>query len=268
MSYIRFTRSKTLVLTSLVVLSSVLVACGTAAPDTSEDTADNQAGAPSGENTVPATDSTPTAVPQSAPANDAISSEGTLRLAFGELGNQVMVPKMTSAFGKDPLVLAYDSLVGSDTKGRISQERGVASEWSMAEDSRSWTFKLRQGIKFQNGEDLTAQDAKFSIEQLILPDSGAGYACTVRNGVESIEVVDDYTLVVHNPDPRPFFPWDVSGVWGTEGMIIPMDYFMSLGATQQERDSAFTQKPIGSGPYKVVEAKLGDRITLESWGEH
>jgi peptide/nickel transport system substrate-binding protein len=51
-------------------------------------------------------------------------------------------------------------------------------------------------------------------------------------------------------------------------MIIPMDYFMSLGATQQERDSAFTQKPIGSSPYKVVEAKLGDRITLGSWGEH
>jgi hypothetical protein len=88
MSYIRFTRSKTLVLTSLVVLLSVLVTCGTAAPDTSEDTADNQAGAPGGANT--------------APANDAASSEGTLRLAFGELGNQVMVPRMTSAFGKDP----------------------------------------------------------------------------------------------------------------------------------------------------------------------
>jgi peptide/nickel transport system substrate-binding protein len=191
-----------------------------------------------------------------------------LRLAFGELGNQIMVPRMTSAFGKDPLVLAYDSLVGSDTKGRISQERGIASEWTLAEDNQSWTFKLRQGIKFQDGSDLTAQDAKFSIEQLILPDSGAGYAGTVRNGVESIEAVDDYTLVMHNPNPRPFFPWDVSGVRGTEGMIIPMDYFMSLGANQQERDNAFTQQPIGSGPYKVLEAKLGDRITLESWGEH
>jgi peptide/nickel transport system substrate-binding protein len=268
MSYIRIRHSKTLVLTSLVVLLLVLLACGTAAPNTPEDTT-SQSGATTGENAAPASDLVPTAVPQSAPSNNAAAaSEGTLRLAFGELGNQVMVPRMTSAFGKDPLVLAYDSLVGSNTKGGLSQERSVASEWTLAEDNRSWTFKLRQGIKFQNGEDLTAQDAKFSIEQLILPDSGAGYAGTVRNGVESIEVVDDYTLVVHNPDPRPFFPWDVSGVRGTQGMIIPMDYFMSLGATQQERDNAFTQQPIGSGPYEVIEAKLGDRITLESWGDH
>ncbi|HZA21398.1 MAG TPA: ABC transporter substrate-binding protein, partial [Dehalococcoidia bacterium] len=229
----------------------------------------SQDGATTGEGAAPTADAVPTASPQSAPSNNtAVSAEGTLRLAFGELGNQIMVPRMTSAFGKDPLVLAYDSLVGSDTKGRISQERGIASEWTLAEDNQSWSFKLRQGIKFQDGSDLTAQDAKFSIEQLILPDSGAGYAGTVRNGVESIEAVDDYTLVVHNPNPRPFFPWDVSGVRGTEGMIIPMDYFMSLGANQQERDNAFTQQPIGSGPYKVLEAKLGDRITLESWGEH
>ncbi len=213
---------------------------------------------------TPVPTATPRPAPTSAPTATAAPAvpTGTLKLAFGELGFQSMLPRQLIAFGKDPAVLVFDSLVGSDTRSGLLADRGIATEWTLAKDNLSWTFKLRKGIKFANGDALTAEDSKFSIEQIILPDSAAAFAGNLRLAIKSMELTDDYTLVVNTKGPTPFFPWDVSGVRGSEGMIIPSNHVKSVG------EQSFGQKAFGSGPYKVASLSLGSSLVLEAWGEH
>ena len=63
----------------------------------------------------------------------------------------------------------------------------------MSEDGLDYTFKLREGVKFHNGDPLTAEDVKFSFDRLREPDSGYSYGSQVET-IEAVEVVDPLTV--------------------------------------------------------------------------
>jgi peptide/nickel transport system substrate-binding protein len=178
------------------------------------------------------------------------------------IGNMRPMPWNESAFGKGYLVLLYDYLVGGNADGSPSPDNGVAQRWEMSPDARTWTFYLRKGITFHDGTELTAEDAKWSLEQVTKPESVAGFAARLRDTIQEIEVPDPYTLVIRTKAPAIFLAQDLSMATGIEGVILPRRYYEQVGV------DGFAARAIGSGPYRWVKGVPGSFIQLEAVDKH
>ncbi len=186
------------------------------------------------------------------------ADEDTLVIALDGLGAQVMDPILESrpphAHYQAPI---WDSLVGFDIeKGGIGP--GVAERWERAADGRSWTFHLRKGLRFHNGDPVTAQDVKFSLERTMSPESITSGAAALRRAIDRIEILDDLTVRVHTKGVIPYFAASLSRAVFMEGSIMPKKYIETVGV------KAFREKPVGSGPWKFVRSVPGDRIEYEA----
>lgn len=182
----------------------------------------------------------------------------TLVIALDTLGAQVMDPiadtRAPHAHYHAPL---WDSLVGFDLdKGGIGP--GVAERWQRSADGQSWTFYLRKGLRFHNGDPVTAHDVKFSLERIMSPESISSGAAALRRAVDRIEVVDDLTVRVYTRGVIPHFAASLSRAVFMEGTVMPKKYFETVGV------EGFRKKPIGSGPWKFVRNVPGDRIEYEA----
>lgn len=123
----------------------------------------------------------------------------------------------------------------------------LAEDWSQPSD-KEWLLKIKEGIKFHNGEEMTSEDVKFSMERSI--DSPK--VQHVLQQLEKVEIVDKYTVKVTTKDVfAPFINTLVHA--GTS--ILPKEYV--------ESNDGWANKPIGSGQYKFVEWVSGDKIVLE-----
>jgi peptide/nickel transport system substrate-binding protein len=186
------------------------------------------------------------------------TQKGTLVFAVETLSGQTMDPILEGRPGnavyQSPM---YDSLVGYDfDKGGVGP--GVAERWELADDGLSWTFYLRPGQKFHNGDPLTAHDAKFSLERQMAPNSLAAAAATMRRTIKSIDVVDDLTLRVNTTSSQIGLPASLSRAVAPEGAVMPKNYIEKVG------EEEFRRKPIGSGPWRFVRSVSGDRIEFEA----
>ena len=190
------------------------------------------------------------------------ASEGELVIALPDYGNQVPVPWQEFAFGKSYMRLIYTALVGITDDGDLSAESGAATKWEASEDKKTWTFTLRDNIKFHNGDILTSDDVQFSLHKMFSPQSVASYVGRLRQQISSIKTDGPNKVIITTKDPAPFLPWELSDIQGTEGMLQPKAY------TEQVGDEGFTAKPVGSGPYQVVERKHGDYIKLQAVENH
>jgi peptide/nickel transport system substrate-binding protein len=166
----------------------------------------------------------------------------TLVIALDTLGAQVMDPiadtRAPHAHYHAPI---WDSLVGFDyEKGGIGP--GVAERWDRSPDGKTWTFYLRKGLKFHNGDPVTAHDVKFSLERIMTPESISSGAAALRRAVDKIEVVDDLTVKVHTKGVIPHFAPSLSRAVFMEGSLMPKKYIEAVGT------KGFREKPIGSGP--------------------
>lgn len=127
----------------------------------------------------------------------------------------------------------------------------LATDWTISEDGLTYTFHLRQGVKFHNGKDFTSEDVIYSFERMMDPDFPAADRSDMVM-VERVEAPDDYTVVFHLEYPFAAFLTNLESLW-----IFPK------GA-----DVDFNQHLIGTGPFKFVEWVSGDRITLERFDEY
>jgi peptide/nickel transport system substrate-binding protein len=180
--------------------------------------------------------------------------KGTLVFAVESLGAQTLDPILEGRPGNAVYqAVMYDSLVGFDLqKGGVGP--GVAERWELAPDGLTWTFFIRPGQVFHNGDKLTAHDVKFSLERQMGPGSLASAAATLRRMIKGIEVVDDLTLKVHTASPQIGLPAMLSRAVAPEGAIMPKNYIEKVG------EEEFRKKPVGSGPWKFVRNVPGDRI--------
>jgi peptide/nickel transport system substrate-binding protein len=205
---------------------------------------------------------TPPLTTRAAAADAASKPAGELRLAMAGIGNMRPAPWLESAFGKGYITLLYDFLVGTNPDGSLSTENGVAEKWEMSPDGRTWTFRLRQGIKFHDGSELTAEDVKWSLEMVTRPDSVAGFAARLRETIQEIQITDPYTLLIRTRNPAIFLAQDLSMGTGVEGAILPKRYYEQVGA------DGFAAKAVGSGPYKWVKGVTGSLLQLEAVDKH
>lgn len=184
--------------------------------------------------------------------------EGTLVVAIESLAAQNFDPILEGRPGHAhyhaPL---YDALVGFDLKeGGVGP--GIAKDWKISEDGKSWTFNLREGLEFHNGEALTAEDVKFSIERIMSEESITAQAASFRRIIKEIEVVDDLTVRFDTDGIQVYFPTLFSRAIFHDGTIMPKDYFEEVGAEE------FRKNPVGSGPWKFVRSVPGDFVEFEA----
>src|ERR1700742_3279680 len=128
--------------------------------------------------------------------------KGTLVFAVESLGAQTLDPILEGRPGNAVYqAIMYDSLVGFDLKkGGVGP--GVAERWELSPDGLAWTFYLRPGQTFHNGDKLTAHDVKFSLDRQMGPNSLASAAASMRRTIKNIEVIDDLTVRVLTPSPQ------------------------------------------------------------------
>ena len=128
----------------------------------------------------------------------------------------------------------------------------LAESWEQSEDGLTWTFKLREGVMFHNGREMTAEDVKWSFERLIDPATGAGNAARVGPPDTKIEVIDDYTVAITHPEPFGIFP-----------QSLGFDKSTGIVAKESLNEDGIIVQPIGTGPFKISEVEGTTRILLE-----
>jgi peptide/nickel transport system substrate-binding protein len=201
------------------------------------------------------------AQPKASPAQ---KQEGVLRLDRGELATQVLDPMLSSSSTNWFLILLYDSLVGVNPyTGKLSPDYGLAENMKMTPDGLTWTFTIRKGIKFHNGDPLTAEDVAFSLDRAILGKRAVTMASSLlRPAVKEIVATGPYTVEFRLKEPRPTLDMDISLLSDVCNLIVPKNYIMKNG------DDYFLKHPVGSGPYKFIEQEVGHHITLEAVDNH
>lgn len=126
----------------------------------------------------------------------------------------------------------------------------------ISKDNKTITFKLRKGLKWSDGKDLTSEDVKFSYE-FILDKKVASPRYSDFESIDKIEAPDKYTVVfkLKQPDAAilPNF---------TYGYIIPKHIWEKVDRTKVKQADA-NKNPVGNGPYKFVEWKPAERVVLE-----
>ena len=151
----------------------------------------------------------------------------------------------------------FDNLTSRHPDGKLYP--GLATEWKL-EGQTTWRFKLRQGVKFHNGDPLTSADVKFSIERTYDPTAKTMVATALAT-IEKIETPDPSTVVITTKKPDPLLPARLA-FYG--GQIVPKKYLESVG------NDTFNAKPVGSGPVKFGSWVKDDRAVLEAnadyWG--
>ena len=130
---------------------------------------------------------------------------------------------------------------------------GLAESWTASEDGLGYDFVLRQGVKFHNGEPVTAEDVKFSFERY---RSAAN--ATLKARVASIDISDPHHVRFKLKEPWPDFLTFYGSATGA-GWVVPKKYLEKLG------DDGFKKHPIGAGPYKFVSFTPGVELTLEAF---
>jgi peptide/nickel transport system substrate-binding protein len=185
-----------------------------------------------------------------------------LTIALGGVPTEVLDPTVNGHFVKYFLSLMFDYLIGVTPDGKLSAEGGLATKWEPSADHKRWTFTLRRGVKFQNGDEITSADVKFSVMRAMSNRSATGYAGALRTLVQDIETPTPDRVVIVTKEPTLIIPNYLSRVLSTEGMVLPKKYIESVG------DDGFTRRPIGSGPYRLAEQVSGSHIKLEAMPTH
>ena len=133
----------------------------------------------------------------------------------------------------------------------------LAESWDIADDLMTYTFHLREGVKWHDGEAFTAKDVKWTFES-ILEYGDQAYTYSYVKMIDSIETPDDYTVVFHMAYPCGTFVESVGDYQGPD--ILPAHIYEGTDPYTNPAN----QSPIGTGPFKFVEAKLGSYCKLEA----
>lgn len=160
------------------------------------------------------------------------------------------------------LVSFFDYLVGVDEKLNWDPDLSVAYKWVGNPGLKTWTFWIKEGIRFHNGDKLTAEDVKFSMDRFLSEGSVTVYKHYFKKYVDYVEVAEPYKVVYHLKDWDPFFFSMLSSFNETEGMIMPKKYIEKHG------EAYFSEHPIGSGPYRLVENVTGSYMKGEAVENH
>lgn len=155
----------------------------------------------------------------------------------------------------------FDGLVTRDATNGVHMELAESMEWA---DEQTLNIKLREGVMFHNGAEMTADDVVFTFERIInenqieYPEVHSSPRKGLIAPLESIEKTDDYTVTMHFSGP-----WPPAMQLLVHQQIVPKAYIEEVGT------EGFIAMPIGTGPFKFVSAQPGfEQVTLERFDDY
>ena len=166
---------------------------------------------------------------------------GTLRFGIvKDIGTPIPFVSYTSTpqYVKDSI---YEPLIMFDPQGEIHP--WLAESWTPNANSNEWTFKIRRGVKFHNGKELTASDVVWSAKHIMDPANGASGQGQLASNVRDVVALDQYTVKFILPGPRGLLPELFA-----DTAILHIAPKESLAPSQQEMKGG--APPSGTGPFK------------------
>lgn len=154
--------------------------------------------------------------------------------------------------------LSYENLLSLDeTAGNIYP--GLAKEWKISPDAKEYTFFLRQGVKFHNGKELTADDVVWTINYVNDPRNAARGESTL-NMVDKVEAIDKYTVKITLKEPSTAFLANLADI---RSMVIIPAGSMEVGVERK-----LDAPPPGTGPFKWVSWVPEQEVVLEAFDDY
>ncbi|MDP1615599.1 MAG: ABC transporter substrate-binding protein [Methylococcales bacterium] len=168
----------------------------------------------------------------------------------------VLDPHYTSTFGTVRILNnIYNGILKLDYRDkRLYFEPDLAESWERLDDL-TYIFRLRKNVKFHDGRTFTAADVIYSINRVRDEKTKSPHAWKLSL-LKSIEAKDDYTILMKFSEPYPFLRVALTGSTGRAGTIVDKDWIERLGMKARFH-------PMGTGPFKFIEYKENDHITLE-----
>ena len=175
-------------------------------------------------------------------------------------------PHLTSDTTSAGIVVEiFGGLVSFDTSLNLVAD--LAESWEISSNAQTYTFKIRDDAVFHNGKPVTAQDFKWSLERAASPDTASPVAETylgdivgvseVLEGkaalISGIKVIDNKTVQIQIDAPKAYF-------------LLKLTYPTAFVVDRENVESGgrtWTDKPNGTGPFKMAEYKIGERLILE-----
>ena len=148
------------------------------------------------------------------------------------------------------LSAVYETLVYQDTDGITVP--GLARDWKIAEDGKSYIFHLRKDVSFHDGSPFNAAAVKFNFERISSLGPRSLKARSLLPSIKSIEILDEYSVRVDLNEPNSFFLF---------GLSLPYLSMVSPTAVQRWGDE-YHQHQSGTGPFMFEDYLVGDRFTL------
>ncbi|MHA2937132.1 ABC transporter substrate-binding protein [Vibrio sp. RC27] len=163
---------------------------------------------------------------------------------------------------------SYDRLIGFDPND-VSKIHGVAAEsWTVSEDGKTFTFKMRKGIKFSSGDELTAEDAAFSLQRAVILDKSPAFILTqfgfnAENVMDKIKFLDDDTLTIETD--KAYAPTFVLYcLSATIASIVDKDEVMKHEVDGDMGFAWLRTHYAGSGPFKIEQWKPSEIVVLSA----
>lgn len=183
-------------------------------------------------------------------------------LTIGVRGGPESMDPHYSALGTHAEVAkhVFDTLIWADENLQI--QPSLATSWTPVGDS-TWEFKLREGVKFHDGSDFTAEDVAFSIKRPPIVTGPTTTAIYVRR-VQEVEIIDPHTIRIHTDGPAPSLPYDFVRLFIVSAKAAA-DY-----STPETAPEGFNsgRAAIGTGPFKYVSWAPKDDVVLERFDDY
>jgi peptide/nickel transport system substrate-binding protein len=134
---------------------------------------------------------------------------------------------------------------------------GLAERWEIDKSRKVWTFHLRRGVEFTNGEPFGAEAVKYTFGRMVSGRLRPRITVPNRISLGRVEIVDGHTVRIHTKSPATTLP-----VWPTNAFILALGHYSS-----KTRVGEVSRKPVGTGPYKVSEWDGSGPVRMEANGK-
>jgi ABC-type transport system substrate-binding protein len=183
------------------------------------------------------------------------ASGGTLIVAY-DADPEILDPHNTTALIAGRVIaLTNENLVTRDYDGVI--QPGLAESWDVSDDGLTYTFTLREGVKFHSGKDFTSEDVKYTFERWQGNESSPT-AYTI-DPIDTVDASDPLTVVFNLGEPYNIFLDQLSGAWAV---------MLNQEAVEEAGDNYGVSVVDGTGPFRFVSWDRNQRIVLERFDEY